>query len=128
MWRLTDVVILFSGPGANDVTFNIAGVFLNSTVEVAISCLCATTPFFWPIIQTGLNMIFVKYEFDVSTELRWTDERIELGSITSTPLNSQFVDKPKTQYPTDYSHEVERDYRSNSVGSDISRGKKGAGR
>jgi hypothetical protein len=102
VWRFSDVIILFSGPAAADVTFNIAGVFLNSAVEVAIGCLCATTPFFWPLVQSGLNMIFVKHEFTVSSESRWHDDQVELTSTTPTSDNRNFRDKAGSHYKDDY--------------------------
>ncbi|KAG0645526.1 hypothetical protein D0Z07_8669 [Hyphodiscus hymeniophilus] len=46
------------------------------------TCLCATTPFFWPIIQEALSKIFVSYEFKVVTESRWDDTQVEeLGGV-----------------------------------------------
>src|SRR5450756_1321566 len=56
---------------------------LLTVVEVSMACLCATTPFFWPLIQEGWNQIFVKFEFNVSTESRWHDDHIELASTNS---------------------------------------------
>jgi hypothetical protein len=54
---------------------------LLSIVEVCIACLCATTPFFWPVIQEALSKIFVTYEFKVVSESRWDDNQVEeLGS------------------------------------------------
>jgi hypothetical protein len=132
VWRFSDVIILFSGPGATDVTFNIAGVFLNSTVEVAIGCLCATTPFFWPLIQNGLNMIFVTYEFNVSTESRWHDDQIELASTTSRSDKENFVDKTGPFYKNDYIHDQVNPFSGNDFGTEstinsVPSGKKKAG-
>jgi hypothetical protein len=56
---------------------------LLTVIEVSMACLCATTPFFWPIILVGWNQIFVKYEFNVSSESRWHDDHIELASTNS---------------------------------------------
>lgn len=54
---------------------------LLSIVEVCMACLCATTPFFWPVIQEAFSKIFVTYEFNVVTESRWDDNQLEeLGS------------------------------------------------
>lgn len=67
-----------------------------------MGCLCATTPFFWPILQSGLNMIFVKYEFQVQSEARWQhDEHIELTSTTSTE-NKNFRDNVGSHYKDGY--------------------------
>lgn len=104
VWRLSDTVILFNGPGVADITQNVAGIFLNSTVEVSIGCLCATTPFFWPLIQTGLDMIFVKYEFAVSSESRWHDDHIELNSIAP-KSETKLGGKPGQHYEDDYVHD-----------------------
>ena len=46
-----------------------------------MACLCATTPFFWPVIQEALSKIFVTYEFNVVSESRWENNQVgELGS------------------------------------------------
>jgi hypothetical protein len=74
---------------------------LLTVVEVAMACLCATTPFFWPLIQEGWNQIFVKFEFNVSTESRWHDDHIELASTTSGPLRDG-VGKDGTSYKDDF--------------------------
>jgi hypothetical protein len=54
-----------------------------SIVEVCIACLCASTPFFWPIFREGLDKIFVMYEFNVSSESRYHDDHVELAPTTS---------------------------------------------
>lgn len=73
-----------AGQSGFDITWSEPMPQLLSVVEVSIACLCATTPFFWPLIQEGLNKIFVRFEFNVSTESRWQDDHIELASKNST--------------------------------------------
>ena len=37
-----------------------------STVEIFLSALCATIPFFWPAVRDQFRKIFVQYDFNVS--------------------------------------------------------------
>jgi len=85
LWRLIDVIVTEAGSSGFDITWSEPMPQLLTVIEVSMACLCATTPFFWPLIQEGLNKIFVKYEFNVSSESRWHDDHIELASTNSAP-------------------------------------------
>jgi hypothetical protein len=56
---------------------------LLSIAEVCIATICASVPFFWPVITEAINKIFVTYEFNVSTESRFGDDQIELAHTKS---------------------------------------------
>jgi hypothetical protein len=63
--------------------------FLLSFVEVCIAAICASTPFFWPILSKQLNKIFVVYEFNVSSEPRYQDDQVELASTQDWPTGTK---------------------------------------
>jgi len=126
LWRLIDVIITEAGSSGFDITWSEPMPQLLTVVEVSIACLCATTPFFWPLIQEGLNRIFVKYEFDVTTESRWHDDHIELssnnstharevlersGSMTGTHYKSGYIQTQMEPLPEDYN--TQSTYMSN---------------
>lgn len=75
-----------AGKSSTDLTWVEPMPVLLSIVEVCIACLCASTPFFWPIFREGLNKIFVMYEFTVESESRYhndLDDQVELASTST---------------------------------------------
>ncbi|KAB5575254.1 hypothetical protein GE09DRAFT_1215047 [Coniochaeta sp. 2T2.1] len=80
VWRLAEIVESKGAGVAFDPAFEQPSAYLISVAEVCLAALYATIPFFWPVI-TALNQIFVKYEFEVSSESRWPDagDEIELA-------------------------------------------------
>jgi hypothetical protein len=99
-----------AGSSGFDITWSEPMPQLLTVVEVSMACLCATTPFFWPLIQEGWNQIFVKYEFNVSSESRWHDEsqwhddHIELASTNST-AGREGLGRDGSHHKDDYIHE-----------------------
>jgi len=79
LWRMIEVIIAEAGAGGFDITWDEPMPQLLTVIEVCIACLCATTPFFWPLLKEGWDKIMVKFEFDVVTESRWHDNHIELA-------------------------------------------------
>ncbi len=77
------MIVTEAGSSGFDITWLEPMPQLLTIVEVCMACLCATTPFFWPFIQQGWNQIFVKFEFNVSSESRWHEDHIELASTHS---------------------------------------------
>lgn len=84
-WRLGDIIE--SGPGkSSDLSWALPGPTLLSICEIFIASLCATIPFFWPMLKQQLNKIFVVHEFSVSTESRFhphDDDAVELAPTQS---------------------------------------------
>jgi hypothetical protein len=65
-----------------------------SIVEVCMACLCATTPFFWPVIQQAISKIFVTYESKVVSESWWDDNQVEeLGSANVAESQHELMTK-----------------------------------
>lgn len=77
LWRFIVVVTSEAGSSSTDITWIEPVPQLLSIVEVCVACLCATTPFFWPVIQEAFSKIFVTYEFKVVSESRWEDNQVE---------------------------------------------------
>ncbi|KIW08534.1 uncharacterized protein PV09_01423 [Verruconis gallopava] len=88
LWRLIDIIITGGGVGI-DPTWNMPGPGLLSTVEVFLAALCATIPFFWPVLREGFNKIFVHYDFTVAEEQIQDDEGYELAKTGSLPAGIQ---------------------------------------
>lgn len=83
VWRFAEVVI---GQRRNDYGLDMSWVLPQGTLlslcEVYIATMVASIPFFWPILTKQINEIFVKYEFNVSSESRYIqhdDEDVELA-------------------------------------------------
>ena len=89
VWRLADIIQDNAGR-SSDLSWDLPGATLLSLCEVYIASLCASIPFFWPIIKEQiqkLQEIFVKYEFSVSTESRFhanDDDAVELAPTPGT--------------------------------------------
>jgi hypothetical protein len=90
-----------AGASGFDITWSEPKPQVLTVVEVSMACLCATTPFFWPLIQEGLNKIFVSFEFNVSSESRWYDDHIELASKNST-AGTEGHEMDSRHYKDDY--------------------------
>lgn len=86
IWRLQAIVVTSVGVNGGDLTWNEPSPFLISLAEVYVASLCASIPFFWPIIAQQINKIMVMYEFNVSSEPRYQEEEeIELTNAKSAP-------------------------------------------
>lgn len=71
------------GVNGGDLTWQEPAPFLISLAEVYVASLCASIPFFWPIIAQQINKIMVMYEFNVSSESRYKDDEVELANTES---------------------------------------------
>jgi hypothetical protein len=98
---MIDVIVTEAGSSGFDITWAEPMPQLLTVVEVSMACLCATTPFFWPLIQVGWNQIFVKYEFNVSSESRWHEDHIELAS-TNSRSGREGHERDESSYRGDY--------------------------
>lgn len=87
LWRLIDVAKTGAGAGT-DPTFNEPGPILLSTAEIYLAATCSTIPFFWPVVRDQFNKIFVKYEFNITSESYCPDEEIQLANTGSSPAGS----------------------------------------
>jgi hypothetical protein len=63
---------------SEDVTWAEPAVFFLSLAEIFVASMCASVPFFWPIVVQQFTKIMVMYEFNVSSEPRWHDDQLEL--------------------------------------------------
>jgi hypothetical protein len=83
-WRLVDVTTSGGGQETADLSWMLPQPTLLSLCEIYIATLVASIPFFWPVLSDQISQIFVKYEFNVSTESRYFqhddhDDDIELA-------------------------------------------------
>jgi hypothetical protein len=85
------------GVNGGDLTWQEPQPFLISLAEVYVASLCASIPFFWPIIAQQLNKIMVMYEFNVSSEPRYRDDEIELTPARSKSETSGSLKEPTSE-------------------------------
>jgi hypothetical protein len=82
---------------AFDPSFDEPAVYLISVGEICLASLYATIPFFWPFVVGKLSRIFVKYEFDISSEARRADDEFELRRAGSPRGNPPSLTSDKNE-------------------------------
>jgi hypothetical protein len=69
VWRLYTIIIHQAGTYPYfDTTWWTPLMIILSAVEVNLAIICASTPIFWPMIETQFAAIFVSYEVNVTEE------------------------------------------------------------
>lgn len=114
IWRLQTIIATQAGfYPVLDPTWNEPEPTLISFVEVYIAALCASTPVFWPVLESQIVKIFVKYEFNVSSESRYEYNEVEVTNTRSVPMQ-HVADPANRSMPDIVPKEIPRQQESSA--------------
>jgi hypothetical protein len=123
-WRLASIIQTNAGR-STDLSWGLPGPTLLSICEIDIAVFVASVPFFWPILREQFTQIFVKYEFNVSTESRFQqgdDDTVELSRMEASHMGkSGGIQDVKSVKSEDYQKIQERSDNQSFQDSDYVR-------